>query len=489
MNSRARQRPLLTVFILACLVRVAFLLWGFTGWHVVDKAGLSTGYFRQGYGIAAGYGYIGVAPGERGREYLIRLEELIESERISITSETAAPLPDEGITLATLHPPGMPLLIAGAHRLWGGPVDVPIQCVGIVADSFAAVLVGWVVCALFSRRVGFLSGLLYAGFPPMAYVSALSRMPVGLLALFVVASLACLVRAARCTGWKWLGWVGLCGFIIGMGSYLRPDYALLPSFMFFGLWVYTRRFSRSVAGALIAQALVFATLFPWALRNYNYCERWVFSSTSVGATLITGLGEFKNSWGFGHTDDARRAQAAEQGLDSPWLPEADAYFRKLFIESVRADPFGYVKSVVRRVPLVVAPPYQWGFLNPWKTQSFSEARETAGDRYEVVKSRPLHILAAYWDRLVIAGFTLLCSIAAAVMLIKGRRQIGAVILLISPHVYSVASHIVTHLEPRFLLPSSFCGLAAFAYVCMRGWREPGPRAVTGHVDDLGDEHG
>ncbi len=322
MTSRARQRPLLTVFILACLVRVAFLLWGFTGWHVLDQSRLSASYFRQGYAIAAGYGYIG--SGQLSYEYLARLEELIESEGIRITPERAPPLPDEGITLTTLHPPGMSLLIAGVHRLWGGRVDVPLQCIGIVADSFAAVLVCWVVCALFSRRVGFFSGLLYAGFPPLAFASALSRSPVGLLALFVVGSLACVIRAAHCTGWKWLSWVGLCGFIIGVGSYLRPDYALLPPFMFLGLWAYTRRFSRSVAGAVIAQAVVYAMLFPWALRNYNYSERWIFTSTSVGPTLITGLGEFDNSWGFGHTDQARRVQAAEQGFESPWSPEADA---------------------------------------------------------------------------------------------------------------------------------------------------------------------
>ena len=145
--------------------------------------------------------------------------------------------------------------------------------------------------------------------------------------------------------------------------------------------------------------------------------------------------------------------------------------RKLFWKSVKERPFAYVMTMVRRLPLALATPFTFGYQNPWKTQYFSEAREAGQDRYQVVRQRPLYVLAAYWDRLAMGGLTFVSLLSALFMLIKERRSFGLLLLLFSPHLYSIASHIVTHLEPRFLLPSMFSVLIGLAYVISRGWRD------------------
>jgi hypothetical protein len=255
----------------------------------------------------------------------------------------------------------------------------------------------------------------------------------------------------------------LSGIVLGLGSYLRPDYAALPLFMLPGLWICSRKWIQPLGGAMVAQAMVLLVLFPWACRNHTTSGRWIFTSTSVGPTLITGLGEFHNPWGFGGADEDRDKQAREAGLDSPWSAEADLYFRHLFWKSATDNPGAYLTAVARRLPLALATPLAWGYANPMKTSSFSQLRQGGADRYETMRRHPQYVLAAYWDALLVAGIMLACTLSVVAMTILERARWGLILLLMSPHLYGIGSHALTHLEPRFLLPSLFCWLMALAY--------------------------
>jgi hypothetical protein len=221
-----------------------------------------------------------------------------------------------------------------------------------------------------------------------------------------------------------------------------------------------------VAGGVI-QLVALLLLLPWAYRNYGICDRWIFTSASVGGTLITGLGEFHNPWGFRALDEERAREAMAQGISSPWSCEGDIYFRDLFFKSVQEQPAAYVIAVVKRLPLVLATPYDLFFQNPWKISTFSEARKSGEDHYQVLIRRPWYVLAAYWDHLAMGVFTLGCFLATLLMAWKERWQLALIFLLITPHLYSIGAHILTHLEPRFLLPSMFCWLIGPGYVLSR----------------------
>lgn len=253
---------------------------------------------------------------------------------------------------------------------------------------------------------------------------------------------------------------------------MRPSYLLLPGALLLGLWAWRRRFREAFTAMVVVQTVALVLLVPWAARNHAASGRWVFTSTSVGATLITGLGEYANPWGYGATDEDRHRQAADEGLGSAWSPEADTYFRELFFRSVGENPGGYVMTVLKRLPMAVATPFGFGYENPLKETTFSELREDGADRYRAVLQRPLELLGAHWDRLLMAGASLASLLGVFVMLFREhqRERVGLVLLLISPHVYAIATHMLTHLEPRFLGPTFFCWLLGLGYVAAGGWR-------------------
>jgi 4-amino-4-deoxy-L-arabinose transferase-like glycosyltransferase len=438
-------------------------MWSWSDWYYfMPQSTLAQVYIQQGYAIAAGYGYVlGNSP--KGIAVLDELYRRVSTENIRILPGSAEPLSKEDVRPELNHPPGIPWLVAMLHRIFGTRADIPLQILGIALDTASAGVFWWIMTRFFSTRVGLLAGMLYALFPPFAY-AAVSKMPDGMLSLFVVFCLACTLKAAVRKGWRGIGWNAAAGVCIGLASYLRPDYMLVPIVMMLGLWAYTRRFWRSAVGIAVTQALVVVVLLPWAYRNHNLCGRWIFTSAGVGAVLITGLGEFRNPWGFGGLDEDRHVQALAQGISSPFSCESDSYFRGLFLESIRQQPEAYLTQLVRRLPLVLATPYTFGFQNPLKTTKFSEALKAGEDPYQVVLRRPWYVFMAYWEYLLIAGFTIACLISTAVVALRDRSKSGLILLIVSPHLYALGSHILTHFEPRFVIPSMFGLLVGLAYV-------------------------
>jgi 4-amino-4-deoxy-L-arabinose transferase-like glycosyltransferase len=370
-----------------------------------------------------------------------------------------------------LHPPGMALLIAAIHRVTGMRADIFFEIIGMLLDTAAACILYWMVATFFSRRVGFASGLIYAFYPPLAYASTIYRAPEGLLPFFIIGATACVLLSARGRGWKDALWWAATGLLLGTGSYLRPDYLLVPVAFGFSLWLYTRRFWRSMLAMVTMQVIALIVLMPWAYRNHQICGRWIFTSTSTGWTLVGGLGTYSNPWGFKGPDKFRAIEAQEQGIASPGSSEGDLYFQKVFWDAVKSKPWGYVAAVAKRMPLAILAPQTFGFKNPWKTSRFGESMEQGKDRFEVIMSKPMYIVKAYWDWLLMGVISLASLLCSLLMLICERRRFGLVFLLLSPHLYSIGTHLLVHYEPRYVLPSMFSFLIGLAYVLSRGWRD------------------
>jgi 4-amino-4-deoxy-L-arabinose transferase-like glycosyltransferase len=474
MDENSYVRHLAVVLVVAALVRIGFLLWSCSGWHFYFlQKGLTDVYFAEGYAIAAGYGYVW-SDSPKGQALLKDLYQRATTDNTRALPQAAEPLSEGDLRPEMIHPLGMSLLVAAINRMFGIRADIPIQIVGIALDTAAAGIFWWIVTTFLSSPVGLTAGLLYALFPPLAN-AAIFKLPDGMLSFFLLACLACTLKATRELGWKALLWNVAAGVCIGLGGYLRPDYVLTPVILFFGLWAYTRYFWRSAVAIGVMQLTVLVLLLPWAYRNYSSCGRWIFTSTSVGATLITGLGEYHNPWGFGAADDDRDREAVTEGLTSAWDCEGDRYFQALFVDSVHQDPGAYILTVVRRLPFVLATPYNFGLENPWKTGiRFPDSRKAGEDRYLMVMRRPWYVLAAYWEYLAIGAFTLVGLLSTIVMALKEPSKAGLIMLIVSPHIYSISSHMLTHLEPRFLLPSMFGWLLGLGYLLSREVERFGP---------------
>jgi len=462
--SMTRSRTV-KVFFYAAAFRLIFLVWSWMPWLAEPQDGMSKLYFKQGYGLAAGYGYIS-SEGNGGPQ-LKNLYTLVEENKTPVTAETAPPLDRQDVWPEMLHPPGMAILIGGLYRLFHQPADIGVEIIGLLLDSLSAALLCVLIAQAWSPALGYASGLCYAFFPPLAFGAASSRSPEGLMGVFVTGTVFCVWMTVRPDTRRWFGWSLLGGLTLGLGSYFRPDYLLLPVMLGLGAWAFTRQFWISVRNLLIVQLIALALLLPWAWRNHQLSGRWIFTSTSVGPTLITGLGEFHNPWGLGSSDTDRRKEANDHGLNGPWSPEADTYFRGLFWQSVAQHPLGYGVSVAKRIPLAVAPPLDWGFQNPWKQQTFLEARQANGqDRYDLLTAKSGHTMFAYGDVLAMAGVSFAALLGWIYLFSCERNRRGLCAFLFSPHLYALGSHILTHFEPRFLLPSLGWLLIGLAYIAI-----------------------
>ena len=412
----------LTAFAIALSARIICIIWSGSGWYVLDpmvQDGLVITYYNQGYDLAWGKGYL-----------INGMPEM-------------------------LHPPGLPILVAIFHTLTGGTAQLPLQLLGAFLDSLTAALLTWLVSGLLAPRAGMVAGLLYALWPSAVWGSAGALTPEGIMAFFILGAFLSTMQSARSHGWFSWTWATVAGVAVGLASYLRPDYLLLPVGLAPGLWLWTRRMTRTIVITVLVQGLAFLVLLPWAWRNHEICGRWVFTSSSTGGTLISGLGEFHNVWGFGYSDGDRAREAATQGFSSPWSPEADEFFRGVFLKAITDHPGDFLLSVLHRVPLAIVLPQSFGFANPEKTQTFAEVRLEGKDRFQILRERPLKVLGAYWDYLLVGGLNFLGFVACGIMLLAERGRRGLVFLLLSPHLYGIGAHLLTHLEPRYLLPTIF----------------------------------
>ena len=449
------------VVAVALMVRLLLALWSQSSFFVEPPSGMSSLYFRQGYAIAAGLGFV-VGQGETN-DFLKEIQRRVNAGDLVATPDSVG-LGPGGLYADTLHPPGMAILVAALHRLFGAPADIPLQLFGALLDSLAAGVVYWIGSTLLGSAAGLAAGLLYALFLPQAWAVTGAQMPDGLIGPFIVAMVAAYLMALRSTRWGAVAWYVVAGLSLGIGSYLRPDYLLVPIAMFPFLWLHLRRLAPAVVASVLVTATAFATLSPWAFRNHLLHDRWIFTSSGAGATLVTGLGEFSSPWGIGPTDIDRHNEAMAQGFRSAWVPEADHYFRKVWWDALQSYPGAFVVSVVKRLPLALAPPYSFGFANPLKTRTFTEIRGEGQDRYQAILSNPLYVLAAYWDVIGAAIFSGLALLASIWWLIVDRHRWTLVLLILSVHLYSIGAHLIIHMEPRFLLPSMFVfllGLARF----------------------------
>ena len=356
----------------------------------------------------------------------------------------------------------------GLTALWAWP-DVPVQLLGILIDTLAAGLVCWIGRTSLGWKTGLIAGLLYALFPPLAF-DCIRKVPCGWLSFCIASFLACTLCAVRSSGRRSVAWLLLAGIAVGVGGYLRPDYIFVPVFLTLGVWAYTRRLWQSVAAMAFVQVIALIVLLPWAYHNYLAVNRWIFTSTSVGPTLVTGLAEFSNPWEYQYGDYSRVKQARAVGISYTWGSDADLYFRKLFLSSIKERPLGYVVAVLKRIPLALATPFWYGYENPYK-EAFCIARFQAGTSRE--RFYMLHwkeAILANWQFIPTALFTLACSASVVVMFIKEWPRAGLILLLLSPHIYSMIAHVLTHFEERFILPSMFCWILALGYVLAKDWR-------------------
>jgi hypothetical protein len=466
------------VLAVAAVTRILFVVWTWTGYNVHERMGMSERDIVAGSVLAAGYGYV---TGEGAAHAW--LQDVYHDVAAGREAKAPSAAPEEvrsGLRPEFIHPPGFPFFVAAMIRWFGWRPDGPIEAVGVILDTAVAGFVMLIAARAFGRRCGVLAGMAYALFPPVAYLAGASKAVDGWMGFFVAGGLLAILDAALAPETRRrVGSSLAAGAILGIGGWLRPDYILTPLALFVPLWMMTRRLRTAALIAGLALGSTLLILLPWAARNHRVSGQWIFTATGVGGTLVSGLGEYSNPWGLGATDEDRMREASALGFASPWLPEADRQFREVYWRSIRERPAAYAWTVIRKLPFAVATPYTWGYKNPARTRTFEQAIVEEGkDRYAVAMESPRYVVAAYWDRGLMSAFSFLCTVCAAMMLWWERARLGLALLVLGPHLYSIAVHLMSLMEDRFLVPSVFCWLIALAYVVDRLRPAPAADAVS-----------
>lgn len=465
-KDRAR-RWLAAILLVAAAARIAYALLVWTPAFVSPAETMSKMYVRSAYALCADLGYAQALPGSDAYHDLQALVREGQAGAV-VTADAARRVSRKGLYAEMLHPPGWAMAAAVLHRAFGVPVTTAMHwfsvCVDVAACALLFVLARSV---LGSARVALVAAAIYAVFPPLCYASATLR-PKAMMPFFVILATLVIMRAARAGGPRRWMLLAACGAALGVGGYFRPDFLLLGPFLCLGLWATDRRLWLVPAAAAVVLAASLAVLLPWARRNHSVCGRWVFTSSGVGCTLVTGLGTYPNPWGFGPSDEDRVREAARAGFATPFSPQADLYFRRVFLRAVRERPWAYVKILARRTVQPIATPYGSGLKLPARTRSFTELRST-----DSVLGNVGYLWRAFWPRIIMAGVSFAGLCAMVFMLIRERRRRPAVWFLALVPLYAAGSHLLSHMAPYYLLPGVFAQLTGLAYVLARPRRHEG----------------
>lgn len=460
----SKKRWLLVIVLVGLILRLVWSSLVYSPPFKNPQTSMSKMYVRSAYLIVLGEGYSQTHPSSPAQTYIDNeiIKPNLEGKNLSSKSEYK--IPREGLFPETLHPPGTSILAAAVMRVTGMDGWKALQLLGTIFDLMGIVLI-WYLAALLCPSVKwlpFISSLIYAICPPLLSGVASAR-DIAFMAPLTLLSLYNYVRYYQSRKAKYFL---LSALVTGVAAYFRPDALLFTAFLgliHVGDILSKPSFSqvgKFLLRPLVAIGIALLLLLPWAIRNHEVVNRWVFTSTGAGCTLITGLGTFPNPWGFGRSDLDRHKEAQAAGYLNGFDPEADKFFQEKFINAIKSDPFTFAKIVLWRVPMSIAPPYSLGLEVP--KDSFGQIRAKG----EISKNIMI-LLKAYWPEVLcsLGAFLGLLGVFYLYRVTDDRSMVWLILLL--PYTYVVAVHLLTHMAPYYLLPAISSQIIGLAFIISR----------------------
>ena len=285
--------------------------------------------------------------------YQYEAQQILDSKRLLFPAGAV----DRSDASALVHPPGYPILLAGASLLLGQRQSTLIFA-HLVWNALAVVLLFLLVAELLPWAVAVLAAVLAACSPQLASHS-LTLLPDSLVALPILLAVYLLVRATKQPG---LGKFIFAGIALGLSCWLRSNALLLGLFFTAVIFVVFRGVvirgdvSRRYALAFLAAVLI--TIAPVTVRNAVVYGRFIPLSIGAGITLIEGIADYDKSGRFGmpqYDGDVKAKDAAwhnrpayEKNL---WYPDGierdDERFARGFAV-VREHPLWFLSVMARR---------------------------------------------------------------------------------------------------------------------------------------------
>lgn len=438
------------VLIVALIFRasIAFLGWNDILFKSPEKS-IAITYERSAYLIANGYGYSQVIP---GTESYFQLSGKIDSVNTGSIPNFRV-LSRESIYPTQHYPPGYSFVGALGNRLTSLSYRHIMQAFSIAIDLLSLIVFYLLSLKLFegSKPKSTNSAWVYALYPPIAY-SSTALTPDSIMLFFILAISLIFLKIQKNNYWSSVLAIGILN---GLGAYFRSDLLLFPAFLSI-LWLLkTPSFfsiSKIIRFNLTVGALSFLILLPWGLRNERVNDNFNITSTSLGGTLVTGLGAFPNPWGVGPSDIDRKREAEQVGIKTPFEKNGDTYFKSKFREYVTDDPLYYTKSLVMRSVYFIAAPYYWGNKKANRTKSFSSIKREG----KILESAS-YIIRVFWGELLSAIISLNSFLVLILLMFIDRRSSFTYFIFLN-YLHVFLTHIPIHAATNYVYPIIFCNV-------------------------------
>ncbi len=402
--------------------------------------GMTEGFRIAGKNVADGRGYVlGDQQYKAVDTYDARRNTVIPVEQVPV-------FPGDRYQPRTDRPPAYAVLLAGSLRLFGHGWPLPIF--QILIDSTVPLLLFGIARRLFPLRVAFLSGLLYALWPPFAR-NSVHGLPESFIPFLLAAFLALFLAGLEAQRWPL---VILAGCTAGLIPYFRTEWALFPGFLAILTGIVDRRLLLRSCTVLAISAVLVS---PWLVRNYLITGRPLLT-TETGIILWEGLGQFPNPWGAARDDTDVAREMKAQGLTDPVA--ADTYFTRRFVSAVLQHPLTYASEVARRATKALFPKTDWGLTVLYETTPAFAARPDA--LIEFALTFPGWLLF----KAIPSGLDSLLPLAAAAGFALSLRRGKGTWFLAAPPLFAILINSLTFFVARFMVPAVFpyCIFAALA---------------------------
>jgi len=312
-----------------------------------------------------------------------------------------------------------------------------VQIAQILLDSFTCLIIYFTSKDIFGEKTAWLSGILFAVYPPSAIYSRFILSEVLFTFLYAVSIFFLVKGLSSRNKFNFL----LAGIFLGISALTRPTTVLFSLFAA-GCIIFTRQ--RSFAGLFIYILATYLMIMPWTIRNYS--QFGVFLPISIGGasnTWTTGY-QVKNntSWDVGSAATQARigANAPEpvkfiKGQGHPKI-DLDKQLLAEGKEMIKAHQKEYIMLLFKRLPVL------------WITSHSSAFNidKPLSDYYRAKEYFPI------FARLSLLGFQTALLFAALIgIVLSVKAGVNYSIVPLSALIY-FCGHILFDPCPRFHIP-------------------------------------
>ncbi|OHB71154.1 MAG: hypothetical protein A2W23_00975 [Planctomycetes bacterium RBG_16_43_13] len=349
----------------------------------------------------------------------------------------------DGIILDEHHratrPPLYPIFFAG-HRILFGDALLPIQITQALLGAVSILLIFALTMMIFDDvTIAKISAVITAIYPYFIYFTGLILYETLFISLLLGMMLLLVYGIRRNKLWT----VSLSGFICGLIALLHAGHLLFGLFIIPAIILYARHYCNNFSiGKVIILFLLFTSipLIPWTVRNYFIFGRFIPVSTQGGYALADSFAPDAT----GGTDISKVTKWLDEVKN---LPEAeqDVALRKRAIDAIMADPLrAFLLSFNKLVYFYSPIPKAEGFNNVF---------------YKLIG------LISTLPIFVFAVIGIWCM----------RRNLTAIILILTPIIYYTILHMVfigsivyrLPIEPYIIILASYGGYYLFNKIMAR----------------------